>query len=77
MWRINHASLGYKYKRTVQKLRLLTFNLESRRMLGRTTVVGGSRMSTTQAFLLGLMIAWTPSLVLLAWLLSDRSLENR
>jgi len=26
-------------------------------------------MSTVQAFLLGVMVAWTPSLVILAWLL--------
>jgi hypothetical protein len=26
-------------------------------------------MSNTQAFLLGMMAAWTPSLVILAWLL--------
>jgi hypothetical protein len=28
-------------------------------------------MSTTQAFLLGVMAAWTPTLVILAWLLRD------
>jgi len=27
-------------------------------------------MSAIQAFLLGMMVAWTPSLVLLAWFLS-------
>jgi hypothetical protein len=28
-------------------------------------------MSTTQAFLLGAMMAWTPTLIILAWLLRD------
>jgi hypothetical protein len=32
----------------------------------------GALMSTMEAFLLGLMTAWTPSLVLLAWLLRRR-----
>jgi hypothetical protein len=26
-------------------------------------------MSTTQAFLLGMMVSWTPSLLLLGWML--------
>jgi hypothetical protein len=26
-------------------------------------------MSTSQAFLLGIMVAWTPSLIMLAWIL--------
>jgi hypothetical protein len=26
-------------------------------------------MSTTQAFLLGIMVSWTPSLLLLGWML--------
>jgi hypothetical protein len=29
-------------------------------------------MSTLQAFLLGLMAAWTPPLILLAWMLRHR-----
>jgi hypothetical protein len=28
-------------------------------------------MTTLQAFFLGMMVSWTPSLLLLAWLLSD------
>jgi hypothetical protein len=28
-------------------------------------------MTTLQAFFLGMMVAWTPSLVLLAWMLAD------
>ena len=28
-------------------------------------------MSTVQAFLLGMMVAWTPSLIVLAWVLRD------
>ena len=32
-------------------------------------------MSTTQAFLLGVMMAWTPGLVILAWLLRDPILD--
>jgi hypothetical protein len=32
----------------------------------------GALMSTMEAFLLGLMTAWTPSLILLAWLLRRR-----
>jgi hypothetical protein len=30
---------------------------------------GRARMSIVEAFLLGLMTAWTPSLILLAWML--------
>jgi len=29
----------------------------------------GAVMSTLQAFLLGLMVAWTPSVLVLAWML--------
>jgi hypothetical protein len=35
-------------------------------------------MSTVQAFLLGMMVSWTPSLVLLAWMLChDAGLEDK
>jgi hypothetical protein len=34
-------------------------------------------MSNTQAFLLGVMAAWTPSLVILAWLLRVGMLDER
>lgn len=30
---------------------------------------GGHSMSTVESFFLGIMAAWTPSLILLAWLL--------
>jgi hypothetical protein len=30
-------------------------------------------MTTLQAFFLGMMVSWTPSLLVLAWLLSDIS----
>jgi hypothetical protein len=33
-------------------------------------------MSTTQAFLLGMMAAWTPSLVFLAWLLRGSMVDE-
>jgi hypothetical protein len=33
-------------------------------------------MSNTQAFLLGLMAAWIPSLIVLAWLLRRRMLDE-
>ena len=33
----------------------------------RLTGEGDVLMSTTQAFLLGIMVAWTPTLVFLAW----------
>jgi hypothetical protein len=29
----------------------------------------GTEMTTVQAFLFGMMVAWTPSLLVLAWLL--------
>ena len=35
---------------------------------------GGGAMSTVQAFMLGMMVAWTPSLVIVAWLLRDAPL---
>lgn len=35
---------------------------------------GGATMTTLQAICLGAMLAWTPSLVLLAWLLRDAPL---
>ena len=39
-------------------------------------------MSTLEAFVLGVMVSWTPSLIVLAWLLrpvlkSEGSLESR
>jgi hypothetical protein len=33
-------------------------------------------MSTTQAFLLGMMVSWTPSLLLLGWLLLHDSKDE-
>ena len=33
-------------------------------------------MSTVQAFLLGMMVAWTPSLIFLVWLLRDARLSD-
>jgi hypothetical protein len=33
-------------------------------------------MSTTQAFLLGIMTAWTPSLIILAWFLRRPMLND-
>jgi hypothetical protein len=41
--------------------------------IGITARRKGALMSTMEAFLLGLMTAWTPSLVLLAWLLRRAS----
>jgi hypothetical protein len=41
--------------------------------MGRAIAVGSwteeRTMTTLQAFLLGMMVAWTPSLLLLGWLL--------
>ena len=34
-------------------------------------------MSNTQAFLLGVMAAWTPSLLILAWLLRPGLFDQR
>jgi hypothetical protein len=34
-------------------------------------------MSNTQAFVLGLMAAWTPSLIILAWLLRRSILDEQ
>ena len=36
---------------------------------------GAEEMDAVQAFLMGMMVAWTPSLVLLAWLLRDAGTE--
>jgi hypothetical protein len=33
-------------------------------------------MTTVQAFFLGIMVSWTPSLLLLAWLLRDLPTAN-
>jgi hypothetical protein len=33
-------------------------------------------MTTLQAFLLGMMVAWTPSLVLLGWFLLRRAISG-
>jgi hypothetical protein len=41
---------------------------------GRVTRKGAS-MSTTEAFLLGMMVSWTPSLLLLGWLLLREASE--
>jgi hypothetical protein len=38
----------------------------------------GCAMTTTQAFFLGMMASWTPSLILLAWMLwRDAGSENQ
>jgi hypothetical protein len=34
----------------------------------------GGVMSTVQAFLLGMMVAWTPSLIIVGWLVRDAPL---
>jgi hypothetical protein len=48
--------------------------------MGRAIAVGSwtkeRTMTTLQAFLLGMMVAWTPSLLLLGWLLYP-SLEDQ
>jgi hypothetical protein len=36
---------------------------------------GAEEMDAIQAFLMGVMVAWTPSLVLLAWLLRETGRE--
>jgi hypothetical protein len=57
-------------------LSLVTLSAETARAEAgwRSDCQGGARMSTLQAFLLGGMVAWTPSLVFLACALSQAPL---
>lgn len=47
----------------------------NRVLLHRQLCGRGGSMSTMQAFFLGMMAAWTPSLILLAWLLRQAPLS--
>jgi hypothetical protein len=51
------------------------FNKAGELRVNRSTAWGkGATMSVVEAFLLGMMAAWMPSLVILAWVLRDAPL---
>ena len=41
-----------------------------------TTIIKGAEMTLAQSFLLGMMVAWTPSLVFLGWCLLARNVPE-
>jgi hypothetical protein len=70
--------IGERWRRIFQRISLKYYRIRSIIDLGasRTWRNEGALMTALQAFLLGLMAAWTPCLLLLAWLLPYRPITD-
>jgi hypothetical protein len=75
------ACAAQHYRKIILWISAFTWNLPQIALvvtLGwrATTIIKGAEMTLAQSFLLGMMVAWTPSLVFLGWCLLARNVPE-